>query len=128
VCFVVPRSAAATDAVAAKARAAILETKPMLSKDNARKAPVRDGLPDVAFSATVNKSCVTKAWNDSRAEQKVRGQASSHIVFGELAFATEVLQSGCIASSGWHGVQLCPSEVGQERRTIDIDAVDVPCV
>jgi hypothetical protein len=92
------------------------------------KAPMRHGLLDVAFSATVNKSCVTKVWNDSWAKQKARGQARSHIYIDELAFATEVLQYGCITSDGWHGVQLCPSEAGQERRTTGIDAVDVPCV
>jgi hypothetical protein len=41
VSFVIPRSAAATDAVAAKARAVILEAKPMLSKDNAQSTYAR---------------------------------------------------------------------------------------
>jgi hypothetical protein len=53
------------------------------------KAPMRDGLLDVASGTTVNKSCVTKVWE---AKQKARSsQACGDIHIDGLAFATEVL-------------------------------------
>jgi choline-glycine betaine transporter len=65
-------SAAATDTVAAKARAAILETKPML--EIMHSATI--GLV-VAFGATAYESCVTKV-GGVVTEGRTRSERSTH--------------------------------------------------